>query len=313
MKRRLWFLPHLLAVVMLTGCFSIIEGVTAEGSFDRALDVSGPVNLDIRTGSGRIRVSPGGAAQVRIHGIIKARRSNHFEAEDIVRELEQNPPIEQIGNEIRVGQREGNDSLRNVSISYEVTVPAQTQVRARSGSGSVSIEGVEQAVEARTGSGNVDVQSVSSRVEAHTGSGSITLTSIQGETEAHTGSGSIRADGLAGPFTGSTGSGSISIQQTAPGGVDIETGSGGIKAGGIEGPLRARTGSGSIKAEGKPVADWDLHTGSGSVSLRLPPDAAFDFDGRSSSGGVSIDLRLRSRVKWSASGFKEKCAGAARW
>ncbi len=290
MKKRLWFLSHLLAVTLLTGCIEIMEGVTAEGSFDRTLEVSGPVNLDIRTGSGRIRVNRGDTSQVRIHGAIRVRRSSHSEAEEIVRELEQNPPVEQTGNEIRIGhQNRDDESRRNVSISYEVTVPAQTEVRARTGSGSVDIEDLERAVEARTGSGSVSIRNVSGRVDAHTGSGSITLTSVQGEAEAHTGSGGIRAESLAGPFTGSTGSGSISVEQTAAGGADIRTGSGGIKVFGVEGPLRARTGSGSIRAEGKPIADWDLHTGSGSVSLRLPPDAAFNFEGRSSSGGISID------------------------
>jgi DUF4097 and DUF4098 domain-containing protein YvlB len=300
MKKRLWLLSHLVAVILLTCCISIMEGVTAEGSFDRTLEVSRAVNLDIRTGSGGIRVSHGDTSQVRIHGSIRVRRSSHSEAEDIVRELEQNPPVEQNGNEIRIGHQNRDDDLRrNVSISYELIVPANTELRARTGSGSIAVEGLQQPVEARTGSGSVDVRDVSSRVEAHTGSGSITLTSIQGETEAHTGSGRIRAEGLAGPFTGSTGSGSISIEQTAAGGADIHTGSGGIKAFGVEGPLKARTGSGSIRAEGKPIADWDLHTGSGSISLRLPPDAAFNFEGRSSSGGISIDhpVTVQGRVE----------------
>lgn len=38
----------------------------AEGSFDRTLRVSGPVDLQIETGSGSIEVRPGGSSEVRV-------------------------------------------------------------------------------------------------------------------------------------------------------------------------------------------------------------------------------------------------------
>jgi hypothetical protein len=38
--------------------------------------------------------------------------------------------------------------------------------------------------------------------------------------------------------------------------------------------------------EGRPTGPWDVHSSSGSVTLRLPPDAAFDLDARVSSGKI---------------------------
>jgi hypothetical protein len=45
--------------------------------------------------------------------------------------------------------------------------------------------------------------------------------------------------------------------------------------------------SGSIVVEGRPSAAWSIHSSSGGVTLRLPPDAAFDLDARTSSGGIN--------------------------
>jgi DUF4097 and DUF4098 domain-containing protein YvlB len=55
---------------------------------------------------------------------------------------------------------------------------------------------------------------------------------------------------------------------------------------GVQSAARARTGSGRIEIDGVPGGLWDLETGSGSVYLRVPEDAAFSLDVRTSSGAV---------------------------
>ena len=44
----------------------------AEGSFQRALQVTGPVHLDLTTGSGNVEVHTGSSNQVRVTGHIRA-------------------------------------------------------------------------------------------------------------------------------------------------------------------------------------------------------------------------------------------------
>src|SRR5436305_502263 len=77
----------------------------AEGSFDRTLNVTGTVDLDVSTGAGRINIRQGAAGRVEIHGRIQAG-SDWFgfsrDATDTVREIEANPPIEQNGSAIRI-------------------------------------------------------------------------------------------------------------------------------------------------------------------------------------------------------------------
>ena len=254
-----------------------------EGMFDRTLNVSTPVDLDVSTGSGRIEVRQGSGGQVRIHGVIRVStdwwRRSEREAEDVVRQLESNPPIEQTGNTIRIGRLRGRE-FDNVSISYQIEVPAQTALRSASGSGALTVTGLQGAV------------------VTSTGSGSITLTDVRGNVRANTGSGSIRADGVAGGFTASTGSGGITLSQTGNGDVDISTGSGTVRATGVLGALRIHTGSGGITAEGEQKGRWDLEASSGSVTIRLPQNAGFDLNAHSGSGGVYVDhpITVQGRI-----------------
>src|SRR5437763_15605700 len=77
----------------------------AEGSFEKTLQVTGPVQLEVLTSSGNIEVRAGGSGAVRVSGRIKTS-AGWFggDAEGRVRALESNPPISQVGNYIRIGK-----------------------------------------------------------------------------------------------------------------------------------------------------------------------------------------------------------------
>jgi len=267
----------------------------AEGSFDRTLKISGSVDLTVATGSGSISVRPGDNSSVHVSAKIRVNEGWHVtlgEAQSKVKQLEANPPIEQSGNTIRIGEIRDEELRRNVSISYEVSTPADTKLRSSSGSGGQTIDGMKGPAEVSTGSGGIHMTKIGSEVRATTGSGSITMDDVNGSVHASTGSGGIRANGIAGAVTAKTGSGTIEISQTAPGDVEVETGSGGIELRGVQGRVRAHAGSGSLHAEGKPTGDWDLHTASGSVTLRLPADAGFNLEASTGSGNISTTHEL---------------------
>jgi hypothetical protein len=280
------------AILLLTGAACAIARARAEGSFDRSLKVSGKVDLDISTGSGSIRIRAGDSSTVRVHGLIRAQDDSSSGAEEKVRYLASNPPIEQTGNTIRIGRIEDRMYRNNVSISYEVEVPADTRVQSRTGSGSQSIEGVQGPAELSTGSGEITAINIGDQVRASTGSGSIELDDIRGRVDANTGSGTIRVGRCAGGFHGTSGSGTITFEQTGSGDVEVRTGSGDLKVSGVRGSLRAETGSGDIEAGGEPTGPWDLDASSGGVTLRLSPDSAFDLVARTSSGRISINHPL---------------------
>jgi DUF4097 and DUF4098 domain-containing protein YvlB len=259
-----------------------------EGSFQRSLKVSGAVDVDITTGSGSITVRTGDSETVQVNGRIRASDWSGDAAEKVHR-LEANPPIYQSGNIIHIGHIEEEFLRKNVSISYELVVPATTRLKSNSGSGNQTIDGIQGPLEVNAGSGALRISNIGSTVRAETGSGNIDLDHVGGNVHAKAGSGSIRATDIRGGFEGNTGSGHVTLSQAAPGAVRVETGSGGMELRGLRGSLEARAGSGGITAEGQPTGGWMVHTGSGSIHLRLPGDASFDLDARTSSGSISLE------------------------
>ena len=301
-----------LSLILLSGTGCLDARAALEGSFDRTLSVSGTVDLDVSTGSGSIHVKTGDGTTVRVNGLIRARDDFQARADEKVRYLQSNPPIEQAGNVIRIGQIQDSRYRNNVSISYEIVVPPDTHLRSKTGSGQQSVDGIRGPAEVSTGSGNLTVSNVGGGLIARTGSGRIDLDAIKGRVEAHTGSGRIQASGIEGAFKADTGSGGVTMGQTAPGDVEVSAGSGNLEVSGVKGALRARTGSGHISAGGEPVGEWDLHTSSGGVTVRLNSAAAFDLDARTSSGRITVNhpLTVMGTVSPKATRGKVRGGGA---
>lgn len=297
--------------VLLAGTALAASDRAVEGSFERSLNVTGPVDLDVKTGSGDIDIRPGNASNVHIRGRIRVNswRLSADEAERRVRYLESNPPIEQNGNTVRVGHIEDPSLRRNVSISYEIVVPRATRVTAGTGSGNSTIAGVQGPVRTESGSGNLKITSVGDTLRANTGSGDIEIASARGSVYAQTGSGNIVALDVNGGFVASTGSGNVKLQQAASGSVSVETGSGDVEASGVQGSLILHTGSGNISADGAPSGEWKLEAGSGNVTLRLPAQAAFDLNAHTGSGNIESDHPVTVQGKMNRHELRGKVRG----
>ena len=263
-----------------------------EGHFDRTLTVTGPVDLEVQTGSGDITVRAGNAGSVEIHAKIKANDWHFGSNSAQIDAIEKNPPIQQEGNTIRIGHVEDRELLRHISISYEIITPKETKLHSTSGSGDEKIDGIAGPVETSSGSGGLHVHDIGSDVRANTGSGDVDVQNVHGSARISTGSGGLQATGIAGSLTASTGSGDVKLEQTAAGDVDVSTGSGEVTLDHIKGGARVRTGSGNIHAEGEPTGPWKLHTGSGDVAIKLPSSAAFELDAATSSGSIHSDREI---------------------
>lgn len=263
-----------LLVTVLAPTFGLAS--TPQGTFDRTFQVTGPVDLAVQTRSGDIAVRTGPAGSVSIHGKIYV--GDHWlfgNRHTDVTDIQNNPPVRQDGNNIRIDYV----SMRDISIDYEITVPEDTTIRSQSGSGDQTIEGTR---------GNIDLQS---------GSGDLKLARLTGEVRLQTGSGDVVAREISGPVRGNTGSGNMELEETGSGDVDLHTGSGNIKARGIHGAFHAEAGSGDITAEGAQTGAWDIRTGSGNVHVHLPADAAFDANISTSSGTLDVDAPITMTVQ----------------
>ena len=280
-----------IAVAMTTILTLAATASTPQGTFERTLTVSGPVDLEVLTHSGDVTVKAGSSGSVVIRGkIFVGDRWLMGSRSGDVQSIQQNPPIRQEGNSIHIDYVD----VRNVSIDYEITVPNDTTVRSRSGSGDQRIEGTH---------GNVDVQ---------TGSGDVKLENLNGEIRLQTGSGNIRAHEVAGAVHGGAGSGDIEIHESGQGDVDLHTGSGNIIVRGVQGGFHGEAGSGDITVEGAQSGSWEIHTGSGNVDVRLPSNAAFDADISSSSGSVNVDSPIEMTVQGRVNDMHKSIHGKVR-
>jgi DUF4097 and DUF4098 domain-containing protein YvlB len=267
-------ISSLILVVLVASTLAVAS--TPQGHFEKTLQVSGPVELEVQTHAGDITVRSGPAGTVSIRGKIYVGDrwllgGRHADVSDI----EQNPPVRQEGNSIHIDYVNAHD----ISVDYEITVPSDTTLRTHSGSGDQTVEGTN---------GNVDLQS---------GSGDVRLSRLTGEIHLQTGSGNVRAHEISGPVRGGAGSGDIELEETGTGNVDLHTGSGNITARGVQGGLRADAGSGDITAEGSMTGAWEVRTGSGNVHIRLPAEAAFDANISTSSGTLSVDAPITMTVQ----------------
>src|SRR5712675_2458681 len=191
---------NLALLLTILGLAALPLSAATTGHFERTLKVSGNVDLDVASGSGNITVRTGSGDTVYVSAKIHANNSWLFggDAAERVRHIEQNPPVEQMGNTIHIGRTDDHELLRNISIDYELTVPAQTRLTSHTGSGDEIISGLKLPLTAKTGSGNITVESISAETHVNSGSGDLKINSIQGTLVAQTGSGNIRAEGIAG-------------------------------------------------------------------------------------------------------------------
>jgi hypothetical protein len=224
----------------------------SEATFERNLTVNGHVELQVGTGSGHIHITHGSGDRVHIFGRVKSNWGSGGDAK--VQEIANNPPIDQTGNIIRIGQR--HENYHNISIDYDIEAPANSFLEANSGSGDIKDDGVGE------------------------------------NAKLGTGSGSIYATGLQNGFTANTGSGDIHAEQAGgQGDVKVQTGSGSVELKNVRGGLRAGTGSGDIKVQGSPTSDWKLETGSGSIEFS-PGNTGFNLDASTGSGSVHSDQEM---------------------
>src|SRR5215469_10260044 len=156
----------LLCIAAAALAFSALPALATEATFERTLNVSGHLELSVNTGSGHIHLTRGSGSQVHIVGKV---RSNWGEGGDEVREIAANPPIEQTGNIIRIGQR--HNEWHHVSIDYDIQAPDDAMLEAGSGSGDINDEGVGENAKLSTGSGSIHANGLRGGFSVNTGSG----------------------------------------------------------------------------------------------------------------------------------------------
>jgi hypothetical protein len=192
---------------------------------------------------------------------------------------------EQSGNRVVVDVKAEKHGDRGFHLTWNfgrsakliVSLPAESDVAAKSGDGSIDIERITGKVDLRSGDGNIRARDLSGDVNASTGDGSMTLEGKFAALRVHSDDGSVRIHAAAGSTAASewdisTGDGSITLE--IPDGfgaeLDAHTGDGGVHVNDITlsnvtGEIRRNTVRGRLGSGGSLVR---LRTGDGSITLK---------------------------------------------
>src|SRR5215467_503823 len=80
-------------LVVLFTCTAALAWPSPQGTFDRTLQVTGPVDLEVLTHSGDVRIHAGSSGSVQIHGkIFVGDRWFSGSRQGDVQEIQQHPP-----------------------------------------------------------------------------------------------------------------------------------------------------------------------------------------------------------------------------
>lgn len=282
--------PTLCAGAFIASCVLALSsigciGPMASGNFDRTLSVNGPIQIELRGGSGRVEVHTGSSNEVRIHGDYEVYGNGFESARHEAEDLAARPPIDQHGQLIRIGT--DVERFTNASISYSISVPAQTEARITMGSGSVDVSAIDGPLEISAGSGRVSARDIHQDVRVGTGSGAADLQGVGGRVNAIVRSGGLSISDIGGDVSAEAGSGHINIFHVR-GRIEAHGGSGGVDVTGATQDLRATTSSGHLSVSGSPGrgAYWDIRASSGRVTLDIPSDLGYQLSAHSSSGTI---------------------------
>ena len=264
-----------ISVMAAAGCDIQAQSPGVDGSFDRTLQVDGPVDLDVFSRSGRIQVRVGPSNTVHIVGHIRAYGSyrwlSNYSPAEQARELETTPPIERSANNIEVGHIWDEALRSNVTISYDITVPADTRLHATSRSGEQTIDAVRGPVSASSRSGSIRIAHVASEIYIATRSGDIEVVGQTSDLRVASRSGRIMLDGQpARTWSVETRSGDINLRLPTDGGtqIDFQTRSGGIDS---DRPIQmsaARSQRHMQGTIGRGAGRLEVRTRSGSVRIQ---------------------------------------------
>jgi DUF4097 and DUF4098 domain-containing protein YvlB len=271
-------LPAVLAALLAApGCVDIV-GADLNKYVERDekhFAVSGKPDVALATFDGSIEIRPWDKPDVQV--VIEKRGRD----KDDVAAIE--VKAEQSGDRIEITVTEPkrdhgfNLHFNNRSAKLIVSVPASSDVAAKSGDGSIDIERVAGKVQLRSGDGSIRGRLLGGDVDANTGDGSVRLDGKLTGVRVRTGDGSVTIHAETGSSPAAdwdilTGDGSVTLE--LPDGFDAEidahTGDGGIHMrdvtlSNVTGDIRKNTMRGRLGAGGRAVR---VRTGDGSITLK---------------------------------------------
>jgi DUF4097 and DUF4098 domain-containing protein YvlB len=282
---------HIALLIFALAFAGCSMGPSVSGSFDRSLDVSGPIRLELSNVAGDVSVVGSSDSKVHVHADVRVSGFGFGSPQKRLDDILRNPPVELKGDTLRIGKE--TTRLRNVAITYSIEVPRDTAVNSTSVSGSQSVKNVRGPVQAESVSGTVRAQDVGREVKLSSTSGTVTAENCGDDVRATSVSGSVIVSNAKGDVLAHSVSGNVEVEK--PGGrVDANTSSGTVNVRGSDGDVKAHATAGRLTIEGNPGGNnyWDLKTVSGSVNISVPSSASFHLSAGAVTGQISAQVPL---------------------
>jgi hypothetical protein len=231
--------------------------------------------IRLATASGDIELKKSSGSEVKV--VLKhSYDSDEFE-----------PVFEVNGGRLTLEEKfdRGNHSGNS---KWSLEIPDGISLKVNTGSGDVSVDGLNIDMTSNTGSGNIMLTSVKGDLDFNTGSGDIEIEKAEGEVKLNTGSGRITASNGTGFYSFNAGSGDIRLSKLK-GDFRINTGSGDVsgKELTLTGSSSFNTGSGDATVTLSSALDFNISVNSGSGNSTL------NFNGNAINGQVVMSANKR--------------------
>jgi DUF4097 and DUF4098 domain-containing protein YvlB len=183
--------------------------------------------------------------------------------------------------------------MRNLSITYKIEVPHDTEMNLSVVSGALHIRNVRGPITTQGASGSIHVEQIERDAQLTSMSGSIDASDVGGDARASSASGEVTIRNAKGDVRAHSLSGSLKVVN--PGGrVETDDASGSIDIEGAKFDAKAHDVSGEVIIRGDPGEHgyWDLKTVSGSVNVYVPSTSNFRFAADAISGEIRADIPI---------------------
>jgi len=278
----------LASFVVLAGCNT---GPAVTGTFDRNFTVTEPIRLELTNAAGDVDIVGSADGKVHVHGEVRASGVGFDNPRKRLDDTVSNPPVEQRGDTIRIGK--DMSRMHNLSISYTIQVPHDTEVSTNVASGAEIIRDLRGPVKVQAASGSIRVEKIERDAQLTTASGSVSASDIGGDVRVSTGSGAVAVSNIKGAVRVSALAGVARV--SAPGGrVEADTGSGEVEILGATKDVKAHAASGRVFVQGNPSTSsyWELKTISGPVQFSVPSSANFQLSAEAVTGEIRADIPI---------------------
>jgi hypothetical protein len=253
-----------------------------EEKFEKTVSLARDGEVNLTNISGHIEVKTWDRGEVKIDALKISKASTVAKAKENAAKVE--ILVEKEGNTLKIKteypeRKKGwkEDSI-NVSVNYNLTIPAKASAKITSVSGSVDLEKIGGAAKVRAVSGDVTLSEAHKGVDLDTVSGDIYVQNVTGDAYLNAISGKINAEGIRGSIKASVVSGRIELRDVS----EADN-------------VHANSVSGSIVYEGKLSRDgrYTLTGHSGSVEMIIPSDTGFEFEATTFSGRIQSDFEVK--------------------